>query len=201
MRPERQCHAPTCRRRIPAGGKRIYCSDRCRQRGHRAPRDRPRPVDSDSWQTPGYILEAVRVALGGIDLDPASSATANVAVRAARYYSRAEDGAALPWAGAVWLNPPYSADAVKRYGARLADHWRTGQPGICIVRADGIITTWGGNLLAACSRVIVPPRRVAFVAPLTGAPLPAPNFGSVLLAGGPLPHPAALARLGAVLRY
>ena len=160
-------------------------------------------MDSDTWQTPVYILDAVRAALDRIDLDPASSATANASVRAARYYSleRAEDGAALPWAGAVWLNPPYSAEAVKRYGARLADHWRTGQPGICIVRADGLITAWGADLLAACSRVIVPPGRVAFVSPLTGKPLPAPTFGSVLLAGGPLPQPAALARLGAVLRY
>ena len=200
MRPARQCAAPRCRRRIPPGGKAIYCCDRCRQAGHRQPKDAPRPVDSDTWQTPPYILEAVRDALGCIDLDPASTCSANERVRAARYYTleRGEDGAALPWAGSVWLNPPFGRGAVEPFAARLAAHWRAGRPGACILRADGLVTAWAAPLLGSCSCVIVPRRRVRFVAP-SGAELPAPNFGSVLLAAGASLRVEPLHRLGVVL--
>ena len=54
--------------------------------------------------TPTYILDMAHKVMGGIDLDPASSADANVNVRAAQYLER--DGLSQPWCGRVWLNPP-----------------------------------------------------------------------------------------------
>ncbi len=63
---------------------------------------------SVEWHTPSQYVEAARRVMGGIDLDPASSAAANQTVRASRFYSEADKGlAALPWYGRVWLNPPY----------------------------------------------------------------------------------------------
>lgn len=66
---------------------------------------------SSEWQTPSVYLEAARTLLGGIDLDPASCAEANQRVRAARYYTRADDGLSAPWYARVWLNPPYGTTA------------------------------------------------------------------------------------------
>lgn len=64
--------------------------------------------DSDEWYTPLPIIEAARVAMGRIDVDPASSRAANERVRALTYYTRAEDGLSQTWHGNIWLNFPYS---------------------------------------------------------------------------------------------
>lgn len=75
-------------------------------------RDTVRRLLQDSgtveYYTPLAIVDAARVTLGGIDLDPASSPEANRTVRAAKFYTVADDGLAQPWAGRVWMNHPFS---------------------------------------------------------------------------------------------
>jgi phage N-6-adenine-methyltransferase len=72
---------------------------------------------SIEWYTPAQYIEAVREVLGGIDLDPASSAQANSVVRASEFFSKDDDGLARDWRGRIFLNPPYGKTAD---GASLA---------------------------------------------------------------------------------
>jgi hypothetical protein len=56
--------------------------------------------------TPAYVLDPVRSALGGIDLDPCTEP--DNPVGAARFYALPQDGATLPWnAESIFVNPPY----------------------------------------------------------------------------------------------
>lgn len=60
----------------------------------------------DSYGTPEAYLVAAAQVLGGIDLDPASSARWNRRVQAAFIYTEYDDGLSQPWFGSVWLNAP-----------------------------------------------------------------------------------------------
>jgi hypothetical protein len=67
--------------------------------------------ESIEWFTPARYIEGTREVFGEIDLDPASSAQANVVVRAAKFFSKKDDGLARDWFGHVFVNPPYGTTA------------------------------------------------------------------------------------------
>lgn len=73
-------------------------------------------MKSDTWITPREIVDA----LGPFDLDPCAAPVMPWRT-AETMYQPPQDGLALPWAGFVWLNPPYGREAV-RWLRRLAEH-------------------------------------------------------------------------------
>lgn len=71
-------------------------------------------MDSPEWYTPSSFIEAARLLMGTIDLDPASCEEANKRVQATRYFGEHENGLLQPWSGCVFLNPP---------GGLVAEFW------------------------------------------------------------------------------
>lgn len=79
-------------------------------------------LDSDCWRTPAHVIAAAREVMGAIDLDPAT--LPNNPVGAASFYTKETNGLAHPWAGNVWLNPPYGAP--KPFILKLCQHYQDG---------------------------------------------------------------------------
>lgn len=75
-------------------------------------------MKSDRWLTPPHIVEA----LGRFDLDPCAAPEPRPWPTAAHHWCLPDqDGLTLAWYGRVWLNPPYSREAV-HWLRRLAEH-------------------------------------------------------------------------------
>lgn len=71
---------------------------------------------TDEWLTPPDIIEK----LGEFDLDPCSPV--NRPWDTAKYhYTKDNNGLAQPWAGRVWLNPPFGNQAI-HWMRRMAKH-------------------------------------------------------------------------------
>lgn len=118
------------------------------------------------WYTPSTIIEAARLVLGDIDLDPASSPLANRTVRAERFYTVDDDGLSRPWAGRVWMNPPYSTGLVERFVLRAVEEFDAGTVTAAVVLTNNATDTrWWQRLAGAAAVVCFPARRIRFIAP------------------------------------
>jgi hypothetical protein len=73
---------------------------------------------SVEWYTPPEVFEALAISF---DLDPAAPAGGVPWVPAERFLSQSENGLVQPWAGRVWLNPPYGRGTAE-WLERLARH-------------------------------------------------------------------------------
>lgn len=110
---------------------------------------------SVEWYTPPHVFEALGLTF---DLDPCAPAGGVPWVPAINHYSLPDDGLLLPWAGRVWLNPPYGREA-RKWVDRLIEHG----DGVALVfvRSD---PAWGQRALASASAVCFIAGRLRFVA-------------------------------------
>lgn len=121
---------------------------------------------NNEWYTPSDYIEAARQALGAIDLDPASSATANEIVKAMIFYSVEDDGLAKRWGGRIWMNPPYSEDLIGKFTDKLVGHFASGEVTAAVVLVNNATETkWFRQLINAASAVVFPASRVRFWRP------------------------------------
>jgi phage N-6-adenine-methyltransferase len=128
----------------------------------------------NEWYTPPEFIEAARLVMGSIDLDPASSELANKTVGAERIYTAADDGLTLTWSGRVWMNPPYEKGLIDRFAEKLRAEVAAGFVTQAVVLVNNATDTrWFATLCEVASMLCFPTGRVRFYKPdgERGAPL------------------------------
>lgn len=133
----------------------------------------------NEWYTPPEILESARLAMGSIDLDPASCETAQENVRANRYYVITDDGLSKKWQGNVWLNPPYGKDVIGLFAAKaVAERERYKQAVVLVNNATE--TAWFSAIASVASAICFLRGRVRFL-DKSGKPANTPVQGQAVL--------------------
>ncbi len=127
---------------------------------------RAQGTGENEWYTPAEYLDAARAVLGDIDLDPATSPLANETVGAARIFTAEDNGLDQPWAGKVWLNPPYSQPAISQFSEKLASEWEAGNIESAIALTHNYTDTgWFHRMASACNAICFTRGRIGFVNP------------------------------------
>jgi len=90
---------------------------------------------SDDFLTPPEIVEA----MGEFDLDPCASSRQETSLAMRSYCYPTDDGLILPWAGSVFVNPPFSE--LKKWVERFICH----RNGVILVPAR-VEVQWFGRL-------------------------------------------------------
>lgn len=124
--------------------------------------------NSNDWHTPAKYIEAVKTVLGGIALDPFSSAVANKTVKAARYFTVDDDALGdISWeTDTLFMNPPYRRGLIDAAVNRFLREWnkRSFKEAIVLVN-NATETQWFQPLMRASDGVCFTDHRIEFVSP------------------------------------
>ncbi|AWM07726.2 DNA N-6-adenine-methyltransferase [Bradyrhizobium symbiodeficiens] len=118
------------------------------------------------WYTPAHIIHLARSALEVIDLDPASCARAQIAVKANAFFTKADNGLTRPWHGNVWLNPPYAQPYIEQFADKMVAELRAGRVKAAIMLTHNYTdTAWFQKLIPIASAICFTRGRIRFQAP------------------------------------
>ena len=132
------------------------------------------------WYTPPDIIAAAGDCMGSIELDPASSEKAQETVLAERFFAAEDDGLSQPWAGRVFLNPPYEAKLVGPFVEKLLSE--PVEQAIIVVN-NATETKWGQALLERADAICFPSGRIKFL-DSEGSPKQSPLQGQMIIGIG-----------------
>jgi len=130
--------------------------------------------------TPANYIEAVRLVLGEIDIDPASSHQAQQTVNAKYFLTEEDDGLKHEWPGRVFLNPPYHRELAPKFINKLVEEYRFGTTTAAILLINNVTDTAMFDVAGRVAASICFPRhRIPFTQP-NGAEV-SPTQGQVFM--------------------
>lgn len=130
--------------------------------------DLPKPnrtqfTGENEWYTPKEHIERARTALGGIDLDPATSHDAQKVIKARRFFTAEDDGLKRPWTGRIWLNPPYAQPLIQQFVEKLIAEYGAGRTTEAVMLTHNYTdTAWFHIAAKACAAICFTRGRVKF---------------------------------------
>ncbi len=123
--------------------------------------------------TPATYIEAARVVLGVIDLDPASDHQAQQTVKAEQFFTPEDDGLTRMWSGNVFLNPPYHRDLCPAFVDKLIEEMKACRIKQAILLTNNSTDTeWFRKAAEAANAICFTNGRVAFTTPAGGEVAP-----------------------------
>jgi len=135
----------------------------------------------NEWYTPPAYVEAAALAMGGIDLDPASCEKAQENVKAGTFYTAEDNGLEKRWFGRVWLNPPYSKDLIGAFAEKVATE---NYEQACVLVNNATDARWFHRITETASAICFIKGRIKFL-DSTGNPAKTPLQGqAVIYLGG-----------------
>lgn len=152
----------------------------------------------DEWYTPPDLIKRAHHVMGRVDLDPASCPIANRTVKARMFYTKAMNGLnlALPWAGRVWLNPPYGRgpQSAGAFIERLVSEWQSRRvtEAIVCLNLNSMSSEWFRPLHDVASAHGIAYGRPSYIAP-DDQEDSSPTKGTVLVYLGASPEKFAAA--------
>ena len=127
-------------------------------------------MEGDFYTHPS-IVSAARVAMGSIDLNPASCMEANRVVQATQFFGAKRTELLHSWHGNVWINPPFGSWR-EEWTPKLISEWQSGRVNqVCALASTRAITAQGFHpIVAHASAVWVGYGRLRFWGPKAGEP-------------------------------
>jgi len=136
-------------------------------------------LERDIWETPRYLVDLCREALGGtIDLDPASCAKANLTVEAEFFHTTSSNGLLHRWSlddgrpSRVFLNPPYGGEesetGAEAFTKKLIAEITEGRvsAAVTILNLQSVPTLWFPRVAEHASAHAIWRKRINFIGPL-----------------------------------
>jgi phage N-6-adenine-methyltransferase len=137
--------------------------------------DKPEWWTSDDWSTPLDVFQRIAARYGPFDLDPCCrEATA----KAAKYFTKVENGLSQPWHGRVFVNPPYSdpepwiVKAVKEVEYGCTER-------VVMLLPAAIDTGWYHRFVIPNADVVPVRGRIRFIG-WQGTPIGSPKAGNII---------------------
>jgi hypothetical protein len=125
--------------------------------------ERVEPIDKDEQYTASPLPRFARLVFGAeIDLDPCSSATANLVIQAGHYYTKEQNALELSWAAStLWFNPPYKRRLIDQLIDKFLEE-RSGIGQAMVLVNSSTCAGWYQKLVSRCDRMLLPRKRQQF---------------------------------------